>query len=90
MGQWKRFGTEVFRLYETHPLIMNTIGGGILYAAGETATQVRLKANGKFSVSNWEQVFHVGILGAAENGFMMSAWYNFTQSPIDYKVGTRS
>jgi hypothetical protein len=71
--KWRRFGREIFRIFEAYPLAMNTIAGGVLYAAGEATVTASNKSE-KFQREDFEKILQIGALGAVENGFMMSAW----------------
>lgn len=73
--KWRRFGREIFWLYEQYPLTMNTLSGGVLYAAGEATSQLYITKREKFTNEGYKQILQIGCLGAFENGFMMSTWY---------------
>jgi hypothetical protein len=72
--RFRSFGRQIFRLYEDHPLVMNTVAGGVVYVAGEVSSQAQTKDLKNFTRGNWEQVFHLGLLGAGENGIAMLTW----------------
>lgn len=72
---FKNFGRQIFIMYETYPLIMNTIAGGTVYIAGEITSQLQDKENiNKLKQENWNQIMQIGLLGAGENGLAMLAW----------------
>jgi hypothetical protein len=72
--RFRTFGRQIFRLYEDHPLVMNTIAGGGVYVAGEVSSQLQTKDLKKFTISDCEQVLEIGVLGAVENGVAMLTW----------------
>jgi hypothetical protein len=73
--KWRRFGREIFRIFEMHPLMMNTIAGGVLYAAGEATTQMTsTNKSHAFTREDCKKILQIGALGSIENGLMMSAW----------------
>lgn len=71
---FRSFGRQIFIMYETYPLIMNTIAGGIVYIAGEITSQLQNKNINNFSQENWNQIMQIGLLGAGENGLAMLTW----------------
>ena len=69
-----RFGRQIFKLYESRPLLMNSIIGGTVYVAGEYTVQTQQKDVRFFNVENWLKLGQLGALGAAENGLVMMNW----------------
>lgn len=71
---FSRFGRQIFHLYETHPIVMNSIVGGTVYVAGEYTVQTQSKDVRFFKDDNWKKLANIGALGAVENGVVMLTW----------------
>ena len=71
---FRQFGRRIFSLYDSHPLMMNSITGGVVYVMGETITQYNSPSYKDKCVIDWSLVCQIGLLGSAENGILMSMW----------------
>lgn len=71
---FSKFGRQIFKLYETRPLLMNSIVGGSVYVAGEYTVQTQSKDARFFTWENYSKLGQLGALGAAENGLVMMKW----------------
>ncbi len=71
---FSRFGRQIFKLYETRPLVMNSVVGGVVYVAGEYSVQTQTKDVRFFDTENWSKLGQLGALGATENGLVMMKW----------------
>ena len=71
-----RFGRSIFK---DNNLAINTVIGGVVYALGEAIGQSQ-----KEDVQ-WTRVGDFFLLGAVENGLVMSVWYRY----LDHKLGSK-
>ena len=55
---------KIFKMYDTHPLLMNSATGCFVYVGGEVVSQSDCKERS----INWTKVSEIGILGTLENG----------------------
>jgi hypothetical protein len=76
-NKFRKFGRQIFNLYESRPLLMNSIAGAVVYVGGELTVQVQESpTTSKVDVKNfdWSRIAKIGTLGAAENGYVMLTW----------------
>ena len=71
---FRRFGRQIFGLYEKHPIVMNSIVGSTVYVAGELTIQTKSKDVRFLKASDVKKIAEIGTLGAVENGLLMLKW----------------
>ena len=71
---FRRFGRQIFGLYEKHPIKMNSIVGSVVYIAGELTVQTKTKDIRFLKLADFRKVAEIGTLGAVENGLLMLKW----------------
>mmetsp|Transcript_354 Transcript_354/g.648 ORF Transcript_354/g.648 Transcript_354/m.648 type:complete len:354 (-) Transcript_354:193-1254(-) len=82
MERLRRFRQQLFALYESRPLLMNTIAGCTVYVAGEVTTKIQDKGWRALDRDDWMQISKIGVLGSVENGAVMLTWYKVLNNYI--------
>ena len=90
-SRYKDFGRKIFSFYEKFPLTANSIVGGTVYATSEAVVQYqknRASPGSLLDKLDTKKVAHIGVLGACENGILMTTWYNILTKLFGSGVGT--
>jgi len=86
-AQFKSFGRRIFTMYDTYPLLANSIVGGSVYGLSETIIQYNNSKEREGSLRekiDLRRVRDIGLLGSLENGVLMTTWYT-TQNFYAYR-----
>lgn len=95
------FGRQIYNLYESYPLTMNTLAGGTVFSLGEVVVRVQ-QAREQSAGHNkgvllilrsdidWYRTAEIGALGCVLNGVGMLYWYKFLNFAVGNSVTTRT
>jgi len=82
-SRFREFGRKIFSMFDSHPTLMNSIVGGLVYASSEAVVQYKTSKEPRL-IEKFDKtgIIELGALGSLENGFLMTTWLHLSNINI--------